>query len=174
MNLTAVRDPEHIVRRHFGEGVFLGQQLSARNLLPPGASVIDIGSGAGFPGIPLKIACPQIVLSLVEAHGRKAIFLKEVLRAINLDAEVKNVRAEVLAESASGTADVVTVRAVEKFEAILPIAAKFAKPCGRVALLIGTQQVQTAQQLLNTWHFEPVLPIPGSESRGILLMNQSG
>jgi len=174
MNLTAVRDPESIVKRHFGEAVFLARQLSDRNLLPTGAKVFDIGSGAGFPGIPLKIACPQIALTLVEAHGRKAVFLKEVLRATYLDSEVKNVRAEVLAETASGSADVVTLRAVEKFENILPVAAKFVRPRGKLALLIGKQQVPVAQNLLQPWQFEPLLRFPGSENRGILLMNQTG
>ncbi len=174
MNLTAIRDPEHIVTRHFGESVFLARQLSDRHLLPAGASVFDIGSGAGFPGIPLKIACPQITLTLVEAHGRKAIFLREVLRALNVAAEVKNVRAEVLATTLAASADIVTLRAVEKFEAVLPVAAQFVKPTGRLALLIGKQQVPGAQNVLKSWQCEPLLPLSGAESRGILLMNQVG
>jgi len=174
MNLTAVRDPENIVKRHFGEAIFLARELSARHLLASGTVVYDIGSGAGFPGIPLKIARPEISLTLVEAHGRKAIFLKEVLRAVNLDAEVKNVRAEDLARTAATTADIVTLRAVEKFDSILPVAAQFLKLTGALALLISKTQVAAVQKTLNSWQFCPLLPIPGSESRGILLLNQSG
>ena len=172
MNLTSIREPEQIVKRHFGESVFLARQLFDRNLLPSGATVTDIGSGAGFPGIPLKIVCPQISLRLVEAHGRKAIFLKEILRAINLDAEVKNYRAEELASTSAATADIVTLRAVEKFEAILLVAAQFVRPKGKLGLLIGKQQVSTAQRLLKSWRFDPLLLLPHSESRGILLLNQ--
>lgn len=172
MNLTAVRDPKQIVTRHFGEALFLARCLADRGLLTAGATVLDIGSGAGFPAIPIKIACPQIALTLVEAHGRKAVFLKEVLRALGLDGEVKNVRAEDLAETSADSADVVTMRAVEKFETVLPIAARFAKSRGTLAVLIGKQQVPTAQYLLKFWHFEPLLTIPGAESRGIALMNQ--
>lgn len=172
MNLTSIREPEQIVKRHFGEALFLARQLSDRNLLPADAKVVDVGSGAGFPGVPLKIACPQISLTLVEAHGRKAIFLKEVLRAINLDANVKNVRAEVLAETAASSAEVVTLRAVERFESVLQTAARFVKPNGKMALLIGKQQISIAQNLLKSWHSEPFLPLSGSESRGILLLNQ--
>ncbi len=172
MNLTAVREPEQIVKRHFGESVFLARQLFHRNLLPDGAIVVDVGSGAGFPGIPLKIACPQIALTLIEAHGRKAVFLKEVLRAINLDAEVKNERAEVFSRLAAHSADIVTLRAVEKFEAVLPVAAQILNSTGKLALLIGKQQVPIAQNLLKHFHFEPLLPIPGAENRGIVLMNQ--
>lgn len=89
---------------------------------PP--ELIDIGSGAGFPAIPLKIYRPNVTIKLVEAHQRKAVFLREVLRALELDAEVKNVRAETLPPA---SADLVTLRAVEKFDSILPIAARLVR-----------------------------------------------
>src|SRR4051812_43553130 len=172
MNLTSVREPERIVTRHFGESLFLARHISERGIVKSGAKVVDVGSGAGFPGIPLKIALPHINLTLVEAHQRKAVFLKEVLRAIKVDAEVKNSRAEDLVRTGSRSADLVTLRAVEKFEGILPVAAQFANTDGSVALLIGKQQVETARNLLKNWHFDPLCPIPGSQNRGILLGNQ--
>jgi len=172
MNLTAIRDPEEIVLRHFGESVFLARKLCEAGLLQY-RRVIDVGSGAGFPGIPLKIAQPDITLTLVEAQQRKAVFLKEVLRAINLDAEVKNCRAEDLAESQPASADLVTLRAVERFEAILPVASQLVRATGHLATLIGSGQVSTAQNLLKTWKFAPLWEIPGSETRVILLANQA-
>src|SRR3989442_13306046 len=96
INLTAVRQPEHIVTRHFGESLF-----AARHLFPnprvrtdapaagpqherserlPALSVFDIGSGAGFPGLPLKIWAPEIHLTLIESNHKKASFLREVIR----------------------------------------------------------------------------------------------
>ena len=117
INLTAIRQPEQIVRRHFGESLF-----AARHLLAPGAaeSVIDIGSGAGFPGMVLKIFAPAIGLTLVEANGKKATFLRELARSLHFtDVRVVQERAERLSEKAS----LVTFRAVEKFESILLTAA---------------------------------------------------
>ena len=180
MNLTAIREPEQIVERHFGESFFLARKLDVSGALKigsrPGAQpkVVDIGSGAGFPGIPLKIARPNITLTLVEAQQRKAVFLREVMRALNLDGQVKNVRAEDLVQMESESADVVTLRAVEKFEAILPTAARIVAPAGHLAVLIGIGQVESAQKTLEGWSFAPLFPIPGSKSRVILLANQNG
>lgn len=181
MNLTAIREPEQIVKRHFGESLFLARTLSeaghfglAEHQGDRSTTVVDVGSGAGFPGIPLKIACPSITLVLIEAQQRKAVFLKEVLRGLDLDAGVKNVRAEEFARSNGGSADIVTLRAVEKFDVIVPFAARIVKPKGKIALLIGEMQVAGAANVLLNWRFEPLLSVPDSENRVILLANQSG
>ena len=86
VNLTAIREPEDIVTRHFGESIF-----AARHLFPPPeveagttAHVIDIGSGAGFPGLPAKIWAPHIRLTLIESNQKKATFLREVVRHLGL------------------------------------------------------------------------------------------
>lgn len=178
MNLTAIRDPEEIVVRHFGESFYLARKLSEMRLLPASSEggaalgVVDVGSGAGFPGIPLKIARPDITLTLVEAQQRKAVFLREVLRALNLDANVKNSRAEELARAGSLSADLVTMRAVEKFEAVLPAAGQLVRPTGHLAVLIVEGQVDPAKNLLKGWGLAPLWPIPGGKSRVILLANQ--
>lgn len=122
VNLTAVRDAESIVTRHFGESLF-----AAGRLLEPGSGValraFDVGSGAGFPGLPLKIFCPGVRLTLIESQHKKAAFLKEVIRALRLEnTDVFTGRAEDYPEA--GTGDLVTLRAVEHFERILPIAAR--------------------------------------------------
>ena len=173
MNLTAIRDPESIVTRHFGESFFLSRILTEKGI-GPAAKIIDVGSGAGFPGIPLKIARPTVALSLVEAQQRKAVFLREVLRALNLDAEVNNSRAENMARMRPASADVVTLRAVEKFETILPVAAGLVNQTGKLAVLIGRPQVTQAQNLLKNWVFEAFAVVPGSESRVILVGNHVG
>ncbi|MGB9145730.1 MAG: 16S rRNA (guanine(527)-N(7))-methyltransferase RsmG, partial [Acidobacteriaceae bacterium] len=70
MNLTAVRDPESILRRHFAESLFAAEHI------PPGvATLLDFGSGAGFPGIPIAIARPEIAVTLAESQNKKAAFL---------------------------------------------------------------------------------------------------
>lgn len=158
-NLTSIRDDEGIVTRHFGESLF-----AARYLLcdaPLGLRVFDVGSGAGFPGLPLKLYAPQIAIALIESHNKKAIFLREVIRALSLtDATVISARAELI----SDTADLVTLRAVEKFESILPIAAQLVAPKGRLALLVASRQIEAAQRLVpGTWTCSD--PIPYSIGR---------
>ncbi|HVN20824.1 MAG TPA: 16S rRNA (guanine(527)-N(7))-methyltransferase RsmG [Dongiaceae bacterium] len=186
VNLTAIRDPEQIVTRHFGESLF-----TARHLFPnredatAGAisqacgqhavhpvtqlRVADVGSGAGFPGMPAKIWSPQIELTLIESNHKKAAFLREAARCLRLtDINVQIARAETLP---AGSFDVVTLRAVECFESILPQAAELVAPSGRLALLIGSSQVTQTQTLLERSSFIqvqrsiPVIPIPRSTDR---------
>jgi 16S rRNA (guanine527-N7)-methyltransferase len=204
INLTAIRDPEEIVTRHFGESLF-----AARILFPVGVAgvqaldptvaeplassnhptVADIGSGAGFPGLPLKLWAPRINLTLVESNQKKVAFLREVIRALTLmDIDVFSGRAETLqsgdpAATASGVESpvrhrprqfhLVTLRAVERFEAILPTASRLVAPGGRLALLITAAQVNAARHHLSsfTWH-DPV-DVPFSHSRVLLVGSSS-
>lgn len=92
----------------------------------------DLGSGAGFPGLPIKLAIPDLRVTLIESQNKKATFLKEVIRALKLDnIEVYNGRAEQWGHAA----DIVTMRAVEKFEASLSVAKQLLIPGGRLCLL---------------------------------------
>jgi 16S rRNA (guanine527-N7)-methyltransferase len=170
LNLTAVRDAKHIVTRHFGESLFAAAHWLSTDHVADSHSprtIIDVGSGAGFPGIPLKLCAPQVNLTLVEAHGKKATFLREVVRALRLsDVTVLNSRVEILVEQhPSPTADLVTLRAVEEFDSVLPIAARLTPPGGRLGLLIGSAQVSRAAELLPGWSWQNPLPIPQSDSR---------
>ena len=164
INLTAVRDPEHIVTRHFGESLF-----AARHLFPARvetATLADLGSGAGFPGVPIKLWAPGFALTLIESNGRKASFLRELTRALALtDINVFHGRAEDLAVSF----DLVTLRAVERFERALPVAARLLASDGRLALLIGASQVNSARTLLPSFSWCDPLPVPQSTSRVLLL-----
>lgn len=138
VNLTAIRDPEQIVTRHFGESLY-----AARLLRDDGAfttlstSLADAGSGAGLPGIPIKLFVPEIHLTLIESQNKKATFLKELIRVLSLEnAEVYSGRAELW----GGTADIVTMRAVERFQSLVPEAAKLVRPGGRLCLLVSSRQ----------------------------------
>jgi 16S rRNA (guanine527-N7)-methyltransferase len=165
MNLTSLRSPEAIVERHFGESLFAAGQLLPRE---SSEHVLDVGSGAGFPGLPIKYWSPGISLSLVEGHGKKATFLREVCRAMPhlADVVVLNSRAEELA--ISGTrADLVTLRAVERFEQVLPCAASLLAPNGRLALLIGESQRKAAVGLLPPGDLTTVV-LPCSQQRILL------
>ena len=168
LNLTAIRDPHEIISRHFGESLF-----AARQLFPSGdsrESVIDVGSGAGFPGLPLKLWSPNLELTLIESHQRKATFLREVVRALDLKSTVVLTQR---AESVSIQADLVTLRAVERFERILPIAFGLVKSGGRIALLISEARVGRAQAALRNVTWKKQLPIPLTRN-GIVLIGEKG
>ena len=168
INLTAVREPEQIVTRHFGESLFsahvlIGQTSDATK----SQSLADIGSGPGFPGIPIKLFAPELKLTLIESQNKKATFLREVVRTLDLD------RAEVFcgrAENWGKTADLVTLRAVEQFENALPVAADLVTPGGKLCLLIGAGQVPTARQILGTtWTWCDPVAVPQSPGRVVLV-----
>lgn len=168
INLTAIRQPDEIVRRHFGESLF-----AARHLLSEGdaaeISAIDIGSGAGFPGLPMKIAASGLKLILTESNHKKATFLSEAVRTLRLtDVKVSVTRAEELMVRA----DLVTLRAVERFSRILPVARRLMSAGGRLALLIGDSQAGMAQSALPELLWEDPVPIPLSNNR-VLLVGRS-
>ncbi len=173
INLTSVRDPEQIVTRHFGESLFAARALfgcvtgSAIGSLSSALTLADIGSGAGFPGIPIKLLAPQVGLTLIESHAKKATFLREVLRTLQVGgAEVFCDRAEQWGQ----TADVVTMRAVEHFERILPVAAALVAPGGRLCLLIGAPQAEAAAAVLGReWQWQLPQAIPDSSHRVVLI-----
>lgn len=169
INLTAIRDPDEIVTRHFGESLF-----AARHIFPDAsacANVIDIGSGAGFPGLPIQLWAQNIKLTLIESNNKKATFLREVIRLVGLgNVEVFTGRAEVY----PGTGDVVTLRAVERFDTALPTAFNFLKPEGTISLLIGEDQIPSATGASPVVRWHPPVPLPNSQKRILLLgtMNQ--
>ena len=177
INLTAIRNPEEIVTRHFGESLFAAGCLfpnSPVSSVPTvveafdsGPTVADVGSGAGFPGLPIKLWTPQVSLTLIESNHKKAAFLKEVSRALTLtNINIQNARAESLSAM---TFDVVTLRAVERFEAMLPTAARLLSPGARLALLIGESQLSAATTTLPDLAWSTPMPIPQSRSRILVI-----
>jgi 16S rRNA (guanine527-N7)-methyltransferase len=177
INLTAVRRPEEIITRHFGESFFL-----ARHLFGPEGSrrVADLGSGAGFPGVPIAIYAPHARVNLIESNNKKATFLRELTRTLKLpNVSVFAGRAEDFQrDPAAGVPDVVTLRAVEKFEAAVPVAASLLRAPAldqptdrRFALLIGAGQEQVARKLAAGFAWAVPIPTPGSAHRILLVGN---
>jgi 16S rRNA (guanine527-N7)-methyltransferase len=171
INLTAIRDPEQIITRHFGESLFAARHLFPRSSSASSVSSVvqaldslaDVGSGAGFPGLPIKLWAPAIALTLIEANHKKATFLREVTRALTLtNINIQTTRAESLPPASFAT---VTLRAVERFESILPTAAALVAPGGRLALLITSAQLSQARSILPALSWSNPLPIPQSSSR---------
>jgi 16S rRNA (guanine527-N7)-methyltransferase len=192
MNLTSVRDPEQVVSRHFGESLFAARVLlgtvdalpqglkPASHSDPHGAAeaapiqnhlkhqtLADVGSGAGFPGIPIKLSAPELALTLIESQNKKATFLREAIRTLGLEgANVFSGRAEQWGK----TSDLVTLRAVEQFERALPAVAKLVAVGGKLCLLISTGQVPTAQEILGPdWTWQEPNVVPQSEGRVVLV-----
>jgi 16S rRNA (guanine527-N7)-methyltransferase len=167
MNLTAVRDAEEIVRRHFGESLFAAHCLFPQVSDSPPCRVIDVGSGAGFPGIPVKLCVPAAHVTLIEANHKKVAFLREVIRGLTLiNIDVFAGRAE---DYGATRGDVVTLRAVEKFGTVLPTAVDLIAPGGRLALLIGESQCQKAKDSKPALHWNDLVPIPNSHNRVVLV-----
>ena len=162
ISLTAIRAREDIVARHFGESLFAAEHLK----LEVASTLIDFGSGAGFPGIPIKIFAPELTVTLIESQHKKAAFLREVIRTVKL----QNVSVYAgRAQDFPGRSQIVTMRAVEKFESALPVAVSLFEPGGRLALLIGSSQVETARRSLANVNWEQPTRIPESRERVLLV-----
>jgi len=155
-NLTAIRDPEEIVRRHFGESLFAGQHIP-----PETRTLLDFGSGAGFPGLPIQLLRPEITVTLAESQNKKATFLREVVRTLGLKTEVWAARVEDMAPERRF--EVVTMRAVDNMDAALVAAKVRIAPGGQLAILTTAQQAPGAGRLV---------PLPNSES-GVLSLQTS-
>jgi 16S rRNA (guanine527-N7)-methyltransferase len=151
INLTAIRSPEEIVRRHFGESLFVGARLGACETL------LDFGSGAGFPGIPMQLMRPEVAVTLAESRSRKAAFLREVLRTLGLRTEVWPGRVEGM--PTGRRFDVVAMRAVEDMAAAVVEAERRAKE--RV-LVLGTAGFPVLADVEGFMSGEPEA-LPGSD-----------
>ena len=163
INLTAIREPSEIVQRHFGESLFAAKHLLEQKLPQ---TAIDLGSGAGFPGVPFAMLALEVQVTLIESQQKKATFLKELVHALGL----KNVKVfGGRAENYPGTVDLVMLRAVEKFEQALPMAIRLTKEGGGVALMIGSGQVESARKLTAEVIWDNPVEVPCSLSRELLV-----
>jgi 16S rRNA (guanine527-N7)-methyltransferase len=143
-NLTAVRDPEQIRLKHFLDS--MSCYLAMRG--SPMASVVDVGAGAGFPGIPVKILCPSIRLVLVESIGKKVEFLKHVVSSLALaDVEVLQERAEVLGHASGHREqyDWALARAVAAMPVVMEYLLPFVRIGGSALALKGESGPAEAQ-----------------------------
>jgi 16S rRNA (guanine527-N7)-methyltransferase len=154
-NLTAIREPEEIVRRHFGESLFAGRHLAP--LLSAEATLLDFGSGAGFPGLPTQLLLPELRVTLAESQGKKASFLREAVRTLGLTTEVWTDRVEALPPSR--LFDAVTLRAVDRMEQAIAAARLRIAPDGWLLTLSAEPAPEGALSF----------PLPGTESSRLTL-----
>jgi 16S rRNA (guanine527-N7)-methyltransferase len=167
INLTAIREPGEIVQRHFGESLFAAKYLLEQQLPQ---TAIDLGSGAGFPGVPFAMLAPEVQVTLIESQQKKATFLKELIYSLGL----RNVKVfSDRAENYPGTVDLVMLRAVEKFEQALPMAVRLTKAGGRIALMIGSRQTESAKRLSPDVNWGNGIDVPCGTSRQLLIGTKS-
>ena len=163
LNLTAIRDPLEILYRHFCESMFAAGAIPVDK-----GRLADIGSGPGFPGIPLKIIRPEMELCLLESNIKKGTFLAEVVRELQLtNSRVLISRYEELGEEIAPV-DYVCSRAVGEFGPFLEWAGSAQVQAGHVILWIGGRDVEDVQRNKNWEWREPIL-IPKSLQRYLLI-----
>lgn len=136
MNLTRVLEPREAVDRHFLDSI---APLKLPGLLCPGQTLIDVGTGAGFPGIPLAIACPGLRVTLLDSLQKRVGFLDEVIRALGLSARAVHGRAEEAARDPllRDGFDRATARAVAALPVLMELALPFVRPRGQLILYKG-------------------------------------
>ena len=155
-NLTAVRDPREMVSRH------LLDSLAMEPFLDGIDSLADLGTGPGLPGIPLAIARPGLRVTLVEANGKKARFLREAVRTLGLaNAEVAESRIESL--DRPGTFDAITARALATLPQILEFGGHLLAPGGKLLAMKGARPDEEIAALPRGWRLETLhrLTVPG-------------
>jgi 16S rRNA (guanine527-N7)-methyltransferase len=161
MNLTAIRDEAGILSRHFVESIACAQAL------PTGiATLLDFGSGAGFPGIPIALCRPEMVVTLAESQGKKAAFLREAVRVLGLSSAIHAGRAETLPLRF----DCVTLRAVDRMEEAVELGGRMVRPGGWLAPMTSSiefERVKVAAGSGFSWS-EPIA-LPGSEKTFLAL-----
>jgi 16S rRNA (guanine527-N7)-methyltransferase len=141
INLTAEKDPESILKRH----VFDSLQYS--RAFKTGLRLMDIGSGAGFPGIPLKIIFPEMQLVLVESQRKRCSFMETVVRELELvQTEVIHIRAEDIPTIWEGQFDAVIFRAVSSLNQCLKLGERFVAPGGRLIVKKSSDESPIRQE----------------------------
>ena len=132
MNLTAIKEPEQVAILHLADCVSL---LKVADL--KGKRLIDVGCGAGFPGVPLKIACPELDLTLLDSLGKRMHWLEEVLPTLGVEASYIIGRAEEALEGRREQYDFATSRAVARLNILLELTAPYVKVGGKVLAMKG-------------------------------------
>jgi 16S rRNA (guanine527-N7)-methyltransferase len=161
--LTSIDNDTEVVARHFGESIFPG------SLLPMSRGrLADVGSGAGFPGLPLKIASPELQVTLLEPNLKKCAFLREVQSTLGLsNVEVVRSRYEDF-HAAPGSFDFICSRALGGYKRLLLRCKALLKPGGQVILWLGTEDSNLLMRVKG-WNWALPVKIPESRQRVLLI-----
>ncbi len=155
-NLTAIRDPHEMLVKHLLDSLAMHAHLAGIDTLA------DLGTGAGLPGIPLAIALPQLQVTLVESNGKKARFLREAVRQLQLG-NVKVAELRIEAFDAPGQFDAITARALATLPLILELGGHLLAPAGRLLAMKGVLPAEEIAALPPGWTLLATHPlqVPG-------------
>jgi 16S rRNA (guanine527-N7)-methyltransferase len=160
INLVGTGDAAELERRHIADCVQLA------NLIDRGRTIADLGSGAGLPGLVLAICRPDLRVTCVEGDSRKAVFLREAVRTLGLDAEVRNVRIETLAPLNS---QVVTARGLAPLQRLLGQVARHLATNGTALLMKGRRWQEELEEARLSWHFSVEAASSRTDPQAVIL-----
>lgn len=167
-NLTAIRDPREMLTKHLLDSLAMAPFVDNEQLA-------DLGTGPGLPGIPLAIAKPELRVALVESNGKKARFLREAVRTLQLDnARVLESRAEAVTEP--GAFQLITARALDRLAGIIAVGGHLLAPGGRLLAMKGVRPDDEIAELPAGWALSAIhsLRVPGlSAERHLLEVTRS-
>jgi len=163
ISLTTVTNQLEIVRFHFGESMFAASCVSLCD-----GRLADVGAGAGFPGIPIKMLAPELALTLIESNSKKAAFLSEVARVLELDhVDIYRGRMEDFPTD-DRHFDFIAARALGMHRELLELSHERLSAGGTALLWLG-QNDSTAIRLIRGWKWNDSIPIPRSDRRILLI-----
>lgn len=144
MNLTAITQPEQVAKLHLLDSLTL---LTLQDL--SGKRMIDVGCGAGFPGVPVKIACPGVELTLLDSLGKRMAWLEQILPELGVEAQCITARAEEAVQTRRESYDIATSRAVARLNVLLELTAPYVKVGGYVLAMKGTAAQEELEEAKN-------------------------
>jgi 16S rRNA (guanine527-N7)-methyltransferase len=144
MNLTAITEPDQVAKLHLLDSISLLTLADLR-----GKKLIDVGCGAGFPGVPVKIACPQVQLTLLDSLGKRMNWLESFLPTLGVEAACVTARAEEAIASRREQYDYATSRAVARLNILLELTAPYVKVGGAVLAMKGTAAMEELEEAKN-------------------------
>lgn len=175
MNLTAITQPDQVAKLHLLDCLTVLKTADLK-----GKRLIDVGCGAGFPGVPLKIACPEMNLTLLDSLGKRMTWLENVLPGLGVDAECVTARAEEAVAARRESYDFATSRAVARLNILLELTAPYVKVGGAVLAMKGAAGKEELAEAKNAIRqlglkVEKVesFPMDGTEHMVILLRKVS-
>jgi 16S rRNA (guanine527-N7)-methyltransferase len=164
-NLTAIRDPGQMLVKHLFDSLAIAPHV-------PAGRLADLGTGPGLPGIPLALVRPELEVALVESNGKKARFLREAVRRLDLAPRVRVLEMRAEAVDEPGSFDAITARALDRLAGIVAVGGHLLAPHGRLLAMKAARVDEEVAELPPGWRLESVRPltVPGLEAERVLVI----
>ena len=144
MNLTAITEPSQVAKLHLLDSLTVAKTVDLK-----GKRVIDVGCGAGFPGVPVQIACPEAKVTLLDSLGKRMAWLEQILPQLGVNAQCVTARAEEYAAKHRESYDYATSRAVARLNILLELTAPFVNVGGAVLAMKGAAAREELEEAKN-------------------------